>query len=212
MFKHVLTFLFFSIVVANCYQVQPQVSCPPHGRYPRYLIDSQLPGPKFYQGTHQADGQVVQFPNGSLTGGQVVANLSGLAIQQYHKDLETYMGYFFLKTEQSYQLLVNYTFTLLGQGRFCLNFLPEGVVPQYVEGQSYTDNYFVENYYSKNKKNLGEVEKSEFFAGDKNGVSTNIVSDFVDGQVVLETRYKFKKISNKPLFPQNIGHGRPDPQ
>nr|WIL03553.1 hypothetical protein Cplu_514 [Cedratvirus plubellavi] len=210
MFKHVLTLLFLSIALAHCYQVQQEVSCPPHGHYPKYLLDGQLQGPKYYHGTFQADGQIVQFVNGSLTDGQVLANLSGLAIQEYNKKLQTYVGYFFLKVGNGYQQLVNYTFTLLpGQGRFCLNFLPEGIVPQYVEGQSYTDGYFSNIYYSKDKKNLGEIESSEFFIGDKNGISTNIVSVFAEGLVVQETRYIFRKISNKPLFPQNIGHGRP---
>nr|WIL04373.1 hypothetical protein Clen_443 [Cedratvirus lena]WIL04963.1 hypothetical protein Cduv_483 [Cedratvirus duvanny] len=202
-FKHLVAFLLLSVVVASCYEVAQDVSCPPHGRYPKYLLDSQLQGPKYFQGTFQADGYI-------KAGGQIVANLSGLAIQDYDKKLQTYVGYFFLKVEDGYQQLVNYTFTLLpGQGRFCLNFLPEGIVPQYVEGQSYSDTYFTNIYYSKDKKNLGEIESSEFFLGEKGGLSTNVVSVFAGGLVVSETRYVFTKISNKAIFPASIGHGNP---
>jgi hypothetical protein len=203
MFKHVLALFLLSVVLADCYKIQQQVSCPPHGSYPKYLLDGQLQGPKYYHGTFQADGYIT-------VDGQVVANLSGLALQEYDKKLQTYVGYFFLKVEQGYQQLVNYTFTLLpGQGRFCLNFLPEGIVPQYVEGQSYSDGYFSNIYYSKDKKNLGEIESSEFFIGEKGGLSTNVVSVFTSGLVSSETRYVFRKISNKVLFPTNIGHASP---
>ncbi|SPN78932.1 Hypothetical protein BRZCDTV_70 [Brazilian cedratvirus IHUMI] len=201
-FQHLVVFLLFSVAIVSCYEVQQEVSCPPPGRYPKYLLDGQLQGPKYYQGTFQADGYI-------KAGGQIVANLSGLALQEYDKKLQTYVGYFFLKVEDGYMQLVNYTFTLLpGSGRFCLNFLPEGIVPQYVEGRSYSDTYFENIYYSKDKKNLGEIVSSEFFIGEKGGLSTNVVSAFAGGLVASETHYVFTKISNKALFPQNIGHGR----
>jgi hypothetical protein len=201
----------------------PDLQAPPITHNPKAYLDIIWPGPRLYNGRSKVDGRVFtvsrdfQFVE--------VGRVAGTWVQYYSRQLGTYACEYLMDLGGGVDVKVaDLTFNQLRPNEFTrstefvLEFTPDDLAPDYVQGTPVADNMFYSTYLYRDRAHgpVGMGSRTEFFyfdptAADAPGLeSLNCLFDFNNAAAAIDlmTCFRYTKLSNNPYACDEGDHDR----